>query len=278
MTETGRTKLGGRHFRAKTLSLPAPGKGHDVTRLDDDFIAVADGATPLHGEPGSEVREYVEALLSALELHRSESASSMVRLAIKATDALARRHSPPISCTAAIARSRADKVEFVTLGDCVAVLEVGGRYETIRDRRLVEVDDTVVARLTAFLDADISPENALAMVAEDLDRNREAMNNGTATSYWSLSDKGQASRHVLHRLRPADEITAILLCTDGLVRLADTFHEYGDAAGLLREARTNGFEKMARRLRELEGQENSLRLFPRLSLQDDATAILLTPA
>lgn len=275
MTLVTEATLGGRRFRVEILNLPAPGKDQDAWRVGDGFVAVADGATPLRNEPSTDVREYADAALAALEAQGHERAGRMVRLAILATRGLAARHDPPLSCTISLARTMPDGIELAMLGDSIAVVgDAQGRRRTIRDPRLTRVDDEVLARLAELLDSGASVPEARKAIAQDLDANRMGMNR--RDSYWSFSAEPAAGRHVYHRLISPDLVASILLCTDGFARLADMFGYPGGSAALLKRCEREGLESLGRQLRSLEGEPDSLLRHPRFSRFDDATAILLT--
>lgn len=274
MISTAAARLGGRDYRAEVMNLPAPGKDQDAFRVSDGFVAVADGATPLGGEPGSSVRAFADAALDGLASRRDEPAARMVRTAIRAARQHGGHHSPPLSCTLALARTERRRIEFVVLGDCTAVVEdAEGRRETIRDHRLDRIDGAVVERLAALMGTGMSAEDAELSVKQNLIDNRMRMN--TPDSYWSFSTEPAAAKHVLHRLRDANTVSAVLICSDGFARLADTFHAAAGMAGLMKRCRREGLASLGDELRALERAPESLARFPRLNRHDDATAILL---
>ena len=269
------TELGGRRFGLEVLDLPAPGKGQDRWISAEGFVGLADGATPLGDEPASAVGPHAGKVLEALASFRGEPARRMARLAIQATLPLAKTHVPPLSCTAAMARSSKGGVELVVLGDSLAVVESGGRLRTIRDPRPSKMDQAVVSRLGGLIESGLPVEQALRSISDDLTANRMRMNQ--SDSFWSFSTETDASRHVLHRLYRADLVDSILLATDGFVRLVETFREFRTAAELLRQGRRIGLARLGDRLRELETGNDSLVRYPRFGRYDDATAILLSP-
>jgi hypothetical protein len=275
MNRASKTTLGGRSFLVEVLNLPAPGKDQDAWRLSDGFVAVADGATPLGDEPPSAVRDFARAALDELAARRQESARRMVRAAIEAIRRLATRHSPPLSCTLALARTVPDGIQIVVLGDCtVVVADDQGRRRTIRDPRLSRIDGRVIATLADLTRAGVSAEDANRAIAEDLIANRMRMN--LPDSYWSISSESAASRHILHRLLAPQSVSAMLLCSDGFARLADTFSAPAGMTSLLRRCQRDGLVALGEELRSLEQAPDSLVRYPRFGRHDDATAILLT--
>ena len=275
MTTVSKVELGGRVFRAEVLSLPAPSKDQDAWRIGDDFVAVADGATPLDDQPAPAVREYAAAALNALEARRTETAEGMVRGAVDATRQMAVRHVPPLSCTVALARTVADGIQIVVLGDCIAVVaDAQGRRRTIRDPRLTHVDGGVVDKLTSLTLEGMPFDEASRAISGDLVENRMRMNR--RDSYWSFSSAAEAGKHILRRVRGSRSISAMLLCSDGFARLADTYRVTAGTAGLLELCETKGLATLGRELRAIEGEPDSLTRYPRFSRHDDATAVLLT--
>jgi hypothetical protein len=269
------TRLAGRTFDVQVLNLPAPGKDQDAWLVSDDFVAVADGATPLGDEPASAVREYAKTSLEALWSERSQTAGRMVRVAVEKTMDLAIPHTPPLSCTVALARTVSTSIEVVILGDCTAVVAYQeGRRRTIRDLRLPRVDAVVIEKLRDLTKGGLSPDDARLAITDDLTANRLQMNR--ADSYWSFSGERAAGRHVLHRLLAPDDVLAILLCSDGFARLADTFHAASGMTGLLDRCRKEGLAALGAELRSLELAPRSMTDYPRFGTHDDATAVLLS--
>lgn len=267
--------VAGRVFDVEVLNLPAPGKDQDAWRLADDFVAVADGATPLGDQPPSAVRGYARAALDALEAQRTKAVRTMVWAAVEATRPLATRNSPPLSCTVALARTVGGAIEVAVLGDCTVVVAYEeGRRRTIRDPRLSRVDAGVIGKLADLTRSGVSAEAARLAIAEDLTSNCMRMN--TPETYWSFSGERIASRHVLHRLLVPQSVAAMLLCSDGFSRLADTFHATAGMTGLLDRCRNEGLVALGEELRNLELAPDSLIRYPRFGRHDDATAILLT--
>ena len=275
MNAVSTVTLGGRSFRVEALNLPAPHKDQDAWLVCDDFVAVADGATPLRDERPSVVQEFARAALTELKARRGDSPQRMVRMAIQTTRRLADQYSPPLSCTLAVARTAPEGIQIVVLGDCTAVVaDDQGRRRTIRDHRLGRVDRGPIARLAELTQAGISVEDADRAIAADLIANRLRMN--SPDWYWSFSADSAASRHVLRRAVSPESVSALLLCSDGFARLADTFAASGGMTGLLRRCQREGLASLGEELRSLEEEPESLTRYPRFGRHDDATAILLT--
>ena len=185
------------------------------------------------------------------------------------------RHVPPLSCTVALARTVAGGIQIVVLGDCIAIVADGqGRRRTIRDPRLTGVDGAVIDRLTSLTLEGMPFDEASRAISGDLVKNRMRMNR--PDSYWSFSSAAEAGKHILRRVRGSRSISAMLLCTDGFARLADTFRVTARTAGLLELCQTKGLAGLGRELRAIEDEPDSLTRYPRFGRHDDATAILLT--
>jgi uncharacterized protein YoaH (UPF0181 family) len=266
-------QLGGNLFHGQVLQIRARGKGQDVVRVGTGFIGVADGATPLHGEPGSQVRRFASSALGALDAAGAVSARRAFKAAINATRQ-ASHTTGRASCTVALARTVTAGIEVDVLGDCLAIVGTRNEPVILRDDRLPRVDDVTIRRMQRSMAAGMSPQEARELVGPDLMRNRATMNQ--AGTYWSYADDSNAGRHVLVRTLPADSVRTILLCTDGFHRLWSPFGVATDPADLLALALAEGLDTLGRRLRTIERRPTSVARYARFSRYDDATAVLLT--
>jgi len=270
--------LAGIGYRVEALDSSDEDKDQDAHLVISDFAGVADGATPLgEQEPGvPDPKALATAALDALAEWKSLPAKALFAAAINDVrnrlflTVPTERSSIP-SCTVAIVRPDGDGIQANVLGDCLVIADTG-RVRVVADARLRRVDDSAIDRLKDELAHKRSVEAARHAITPILRRNRSTMN--TDEGYYVFSADIDAARHVRvghFRNHP----TALLLASDGFVRLVDVFHKYRSRTTLLHAALELGLGRMARELRMLEGMPGSDRRYPRFSQFDDATALLL---
>jgi hypothetical protein len=198
-----RVQLAGAPFDVDSLVVSHPGKGHDRVLVEDDFVGVADGATPL-GTDWPNAGDFAATALRCLaERARDQSlARDFWSAAILAAAARTGAVQPRASCSAAVVRGiDDDRLEVSVLGDCTALIEVRGRTVRLYDPTIQRLDHLV----TAYED------EARAAV---LLRHRRLMN--SPGGYWIFATDPAAADH-LHTARVArHELSALLLHSDGL--------------------------------------------------------------
>ena len=176
-----------------------PGKGHDRYLVADDFLGVADGATPLRPEwpdPGP----FAAAALAALRAEASAPAFD-VHAVFERAIRRAGSPGPTVSCAVAITVRHGDRLTVAVLGDCTATLRLA-------DGRSITVTDPAVRAL----DAAALGGNPEELQARFLDHRLRMNQPG---SYWILADQPAAAEHVTSETVPADLVTEVVLETDG---------------------------------------------------------------
>jgi Protein phosphatase 2C len=191
-------------------------------------------------------------------------------------DATKDRHELP-SAGMALVRLAPDGIEFASLGDCRAILELpDGRIVSTRESRLTELDGEVLRKMEMLRRTDQACNHAAARQAVDGDlrSNRGRLN--TQDGYWVLSIHKEAAAKmeiVKVPLAPGDIVTGLLI-SDGLYRLVDTFREFTDDATLLAEARRRKLRPLLERLRKLEDADPDCAAPVRFKQKDDATGLI----
>lgn len=265
--------LGGVSYKATSIVDSAPNKGQDALYIKDEFCGVADGATPLFGEPGSMVVDFANAALQSLYNHRHLSMENAFRQSISK---LARRQRSSITCSIAVLAECPGKVSLsaVALGDCAVIAELpNGSISTTTDHRLSELDSGVINLIAKRMKDGATFEDAFASVHDVLQTNRRSCN--SPNGYWTFGNDPAAADHLQQAFFP-EGVSAALICSDGFMRLLDTFQVTASEEDLLQMAKRHGLNHLLSTLRDLERREGSMNQFPRLGMSDDATAILLT--
>jgi hypothetical protein len=266
--------LGGVEFHGQLLSLPAEGKGHDASLVEDGFVAIADGSTPLVTTNAIDAYGYACRALERLAQHKSAAPQEMFRLALS-TDAPPREplsHLP--SSTAITLTVVQGRLTVSVLGDCLGVVKsLDGDVTVAWDRRLDKFDGPVAKQMARDVSRGMSIEEAREAAHDQLVANRDRANQ--PHTYWLLADDPAAAEWVEVASLELPRAEEILLCSDGLSRLIDPFRIARDAEDLLTLAGRLGLDQLGAELRAAEEAPGSFTEYPRLDPSDDATAILL---
>jgi hypothetical protein len=189
--------VNGRPWAVEIEQHLVPTKGHDRYLVSDDFLGVADGATPLRPtwpDPGP----FAAAALSAL-LTESAAPSFDARAVFERAIRRAASPGPHVSCAVVVAMRHGADLTVAALGDCTATLSLAD------GRRLIVVDHAVAALDAAALrDQEVHDrllEHRLRMNRDD--------------SYWIFADQPTAAAHIKTATVPVDSVTAVMLATDG---------------------------------------------------------------
>jgi hypothetical protein len=272
----GEIHLGSTRFRYEAISAPAPAKDHDGYLISDDFVAVADGLTPVEGGSAEDLRRYVHRLLLNLE---NKSASSNAREALRQTvrvvgSAFPGSISMTPTCALAFVRAHNEAIEEAVAGDCTIVIHMrNGDVLRVDDSRMGAFDSVVIRDIAERMQKGAGYEQALADALPQLRANRAAANR--AETYWVIGNDDRVADELVCQSHLLDEVDALLVCTDGFARLVDLFRTPADCGDLIREAASLGLHDLMSRLRTMERRIKSLSDYPRLGRFDDATAVYL---
>ncbi len=164
----------------------------------------------------------------------------------------------------------ADRTEAVWLGDCRAILSVGGRIEACGETAEGEAEEREWA---AQLGQGVS---AAAMLRSDavmqaLRESRDLFNTGQGR--WVLGLEPKAADHMKSAVFEGPAAAGLVM-SDGFSALELKYRRYQSEA-LLAAASANGLAALAGELRAIEEIEDpDGRIYPRFKRSDDATALL----
>ena len=268
--EVARPRIGAVAFDATALRLDA--KGQDRHLVRDGFVAVADGSSPADGSHGGAVAAFAERALANLHAARHRSLNHQFADAIERTAVPGLGISSP-SCAVGLVQSRGDELEIAVLADILVVVQHRGGLTVVRDERVRVFDDRTgseVARRIALGEEHAAARAAIRPMLEDQFTNYR----NHAGGYWVFADDPRAASELITARVPAADVEAVLICSDGFARLWDLFGNVPSARHLLEACRAD-LGRLGTDLRALERQPDSLVRFPRTSIHDDATAVLL---
>ena len=176
--------------------------------------------------------------------------------------------------TAAIigARLRGDVLDFVSLGDCTAVIRRSdGAVSVWHDSSVSAVDDDVVAhmRSLAVLEG-ISPREARPLVYDLLVAHRLRCN--TPGGYWVFDLSGAGIPHARTYSLPAQDVRDFALMSDGFW-MGDSIGAWASRDDLLDSLAGGGSNRMGRTNESILDSDPELERFPRLKPIDDMTVV-----
>jgi hypothetical protein len=273
-----RVILAGHAFEIQVLDLAAAHKDQDRHLVTDGFIGVADGATPLVGAhpPMADPGPFAGRVLAGLRDASTEPLEVALRRIIDresaGTAADPRARTSP-SCTVAVVRGYRGRLEAAVLGDCEVIVLGTRGIRVVSDAHLRRLDRQALAELRRQLRTGVEPSIARRSILPLLRRHRASMNQ--PTTYWVVAQKREAAGHLRRGWFSVAEARAILVASDGFLRLVDVFGLYPSRAALLMAALALGLDELGDRLRSLERSPGSARTYPRFADEDDVTAVLL---
>lgn len=261
----------------------------DLARASETAAWVLDGATGLHkerilGEGATDAAAFVARLDGALRRRLEEDGTAgLVELLEGALTDVARDLGPFFAAvgdrsalpTAAVAmtRLRGDGLELLVLGDCrILVRDPLGLYVDIQDGRIARFERESVRALAERLEAGERFQAARESIREILREHRRASN--TEGGYWVAGLNATAARRARTlTISPVAPETEVLLATDGFYRMIGWVVRSGEE--LLDLVAREGLERTVSLLRAAEDADPECREHPRLSPQDDASAVWL---
>ena len=179
------------------------------------------------------------------------------------------------SASFTIARIAGECVELGNIGDCRAIYkncekEVG----SFGTSRVTELDQFVVNRMVELKQkGSINDDEIWLKLKDILYRNRNLKN--TDEGYWILDLTLRPIPYLQKISIFTEDIEEILLVSDGLYRLVDTYHLYSDET-FLNAALSLGLDGLYDKLRDIENMDSDCQLYPRIKPQDDASGLLVS--
>ncbi|MFE6865601.1 protein phosphatase 2C domain-containing protein [Kitasatospora sp. NPDC057692] len=270
-------------LHASVASWARPGaRNEDFALAAADVVVVLDGAgLPAGLETGCAhgVPWFVGTLGAALHRRAADRRTGLADCLAGAIRQTARAHAAdcdlanPLtpSAAVAVARTRADRWEWLVLADCTVALRLDEEgVRTVSDHRVSDVTTAQRAALAAEVDR-LGPAERAAVLAR---AQRRVMN--TPRGYWAAAADPAAAAQALTGSVPLARLRAAALLTDGAARPVDDF-AVCDWPDLLAELEDHGPRRIIARTRELERSDPDGLRWPRTKCHDDATAVLLLP-
>ncbi|MCW8207241.1 hypothetical protein D8B24_09315 [Verminephrobacter aporrectodeae subsp. tuberculatae] len=271
---------------------------HSVSAVNEDVVGfsrdegwVLDGATSISGRrretsEGLEtdaswfVREFSKGLSHrSLEPHLQRWATSELQK-LEADGPLNWEnwsHTDVPSASFAHVTLKPGSSTFLNLGDCKIIYQVdGGPISFFGSSEVHKFDHALLGEYLKVRKAEpgMTHQQAWKHLVPTIRANRQRMN--TSDGYWILSPDGKGLPYMQRKEVPfSSEMRAILL-TDGLYRLVDTYFSMDAETFFSRTFEPAGLSILVQELRSLEDADPNAELYPRVKLQDDASALLVS--
>jgi len=178
------------------------------------------------------------------------------------------------SAAAIVVRAEPGTLTFASLGDCVLIARLRKTLHRIGIDEAQAGDARAAETVARFHDvrAHATAADVRAHVMPKLREARARLN--TPEGYGVLSIVPPPAHFIKSGrlgVKPGD---VILLASDGLTRLIDTFGKYS-AETLLDAAISRGIGSLLGEVRALENADPDCRIHPRVKASDDATGLLI---
>lgn len=167
-----------------------------------------------------------------------------------------------------------DDLEYALLSDCKLLMRrQDASVEALDHSAIAAFEDQLIAAVRALQAAG---ETDLVRINQKLwptilaNRRRKNLPGG----YGVLADDSACVAFAEFDRRPAAGLTHVLLASDGLYRLVDTYGVFSSTQ-LVAEALSGGLAPLYARLRHVEAADPQCLTYPRLKPRDDAAALLL---
>ncbi|MBO9723186.1 MAG: protein phosphatase 2C domain-containing protein [Novosphingobium sp.] len=178
------------------------------------------------------------------------------------------------SAALAMVRVMDGVAEFTTLADCrIAASEPGREPRLFGSSALDAIEAQTIEAMKAILaeEGDLGPEALKERLLPGLRENRRLMNR--EGGYWVLGTEPAAADHLWQWRMPVRPGQRFVIASDGFLRLVELFAA-ATPANLLSISGPDDWAHWLKRLRELEGEPDSLHRFPRVKLRDDASLVI----
>ena len=162
------------------------------------------------------------------------------------------------------------------LGDCRVLYQLDDEPIQHFGQSNVEALDTALLQQYKHLSQQSprpSHKEIWQQLVSQIRSNRLRMNQ--ANGYWILSPDGLGIDHLQQIHLNYHQNAKVLLSSDGLYRLVDTYNDMTDQQFFSQAFQPNGLNQLLARLRKIELNDPEAMDYPRVKLQDDASAVLL---
>ena len=260
-------------MRRNVFSRSVKPHNQDDVGSGDQFLAVADGATPLEG--GKEVERATADFSSALiaNLGRCDVRPENLAHAISTSIDLARaevNNAHAVTSTLSVVTWDDDVVRVASIGDSVALILHSRGWSEVIDPRYAGNETAVLSRVKRCVLGGMSWDKAYEQVKQDLVQSRRSRNTENGT--WIVSSKTEGSK-VVDRMHFAEfcrpDVKGAAAITDGALAWRDTFALIDDNG--LFSADERALDALWKEANAIQRADPDRSIYPRLSDLDDAS-------
>ena len=248
-------------------------QNQDAVGVGDNYIAVADGITPLTSgdKEATATARFSTDLIHGLARHglaAPDTWRAWLTLAIHY--AQKRRELDEVSSTLTVATWDDHNFRIATMGDCIALVLTTSGWRVICDPNYVDHDEKYLVQVHARVERGATWPEAYDSLTPELVQDRRARNTGHGT--WIVSgsvDSVEVTDYFHGVTLPRDEVKACVLLSDGADNWRSLFGLV-DEPGLLAASGTDLLEywEEAVKLQTADAERSQ---YPRLSDLDDAS-------
>lgn len=179
------------------------------------------------------------------------------------------------SSTLALVRWNNKYLEYFILADNIISIECNGNIDTFKDTSLDKFDKVTHRKMHEFiLNNDGDLDSAREYVSDILISNRKMKNRKDGYSVLEFDDFA-IDNGVYGKIYGTN--FNVLLATDGFTALSEKYNQC-KLNDLIELADEKGLNDMNKKLREIESKDPKGRMFPRIKVHDDSSAIYLNIA
>lgn len=247
-------------------------QNQDAVGSGDNYIAVADGITPLtsgSGEAAATARFSTD-LMHGLGHHGVSPATIRGDISTAIASAQRRLELDEVSSTLTVATWDECELRIATLGDCIALVLTTSGWRVVCDPNYADHDERYLAQVRARVEQGDTWQEAYDSLAPELMQDRRARNTDHGT--WIVSgsvDPSEVSEHFHEVTLPRDEVKACVLLSDGADNWRSLFNLV-DEPGLL-AASEKDLAALWNEAVKIQVADAEKSAYPRLSDLDDAS-------
>lgn len=267
--------------RCDAISRAGGDANEDAIHMTQKFLVVIDGATDLTSSEtyngfASNAQWFSYKVKKYLSEHLQAETEPIMNILHDAVCTICPiQHNINPTASIAVVRLVNDHLEYFLLGDCTIVLKrVSGGYTIISDDTLTKFDNSVLDKMISIHNAQkITIKCARNFVGQDLQKNRAKAN--TQGGYWVLDTEGTAIQHGKSGFISADDVSEVLVMSDGFSAVYLTYQIFKDYEALMEAlvAHRISLNQLVDKMFMLQDADPDWITYPRFKFRDDASAI-----
>lgn len=245
----------------------------DAVGSGDNYIAVADGITPLTSgdKEATATSRFSTDLMYGLAEHGLVAPDTLrAGLTLAIHYAQKRRELDEVSSTLTVATWDDRDFRIATMGDCIALVLTTSGWRVVCDPSYADHDERYLAQVYARVEQGATWQDAYSELTPELIQDRRARNTDHGTGIVSGSvDPAEVAGHFHEVTLPREQVKACILLSDGADNWRSLFNLV-DEPGLLAASGKDLLEywEEAVKLQTADAERSS---YPRLSDLDDSS-------